>query len=328
MFLKRLPPAVVLLFLAPIFGELVSGHQTPLEFINPLSFLITALPYGFGAIICRELKIRWGKGWLSLVLLGIAFGIYEEAIVARSFFDPAWAELGALREYSFWQGVTWLWAEVLIHFHLTISILSSVVLTEIIYFNRRNERWVGHWGLAACFIGLGLWFPVLMVLNPFMPPLVAFTLSWVAIAGLVYAAWRIPAQVFRAQKAVFMPPIGYGVVTAINMSLVFTAVFILPEHNPVWLPAWPVMFVFIALLDVLTFLIIMRWSGNGASWDDRHKLAIVIGFLTFFIVFGGLRDVLSSFSGLSIVGIITAWGLWRVWTCTQTRYSAALERAG
>lgn len=328
MFLKRLPPAVVLLFLAPIFGELVSGHQTPLEFINPLGFLITALPYGFGAIICRELKMRWGKGWFSLVLLGIAFGIYEEAIVARSFWDPAWSELGVLREYSFWQGVTWVWAEVMIHFHLTVSILSSVVLTEIIYFNRRNERWVGHWGLAACFIGLGLWYPVLMVLNPFTPPLVGFTLSWVAIAGLGYVAWRIPAQVFRARKAVFMPPIGYGVITAINMSLVFTAVFILPEHNPVWLPAWPAMFVFVVLLNVLTFLIIMRWSGNGASWDDRHKLATVIGFLTFFIVFGVLRDVLASFSGLSIVSLITVWGLWRVWIYTRTRYSAALERAG
>jgi hypothetical protein len=130
--MKRLSPGVTLLLLGPVLGELVSGHQTLFEFINPLAFVLSALPYGFGAIICRELAVRWGKGWFSLALLGIAYGIYEEAIVARSVWDPDWAELGALRDYAYWRGITWTYAQVLIHFHLTISIISSVVLAEIL----------------------------------------------------------------------------------------------------------------------------------------------------------------------------------------------------
>lgn len=318
--MKRLQPGVALLLIAPLLGELISGHQTPIEFINPLNFIVTALPYGFGAIICRELKIRWGKGWLGLVLLGIAFGLYEEAIVARSFWDPQWSELGVLGDYSYWQGVTWTYAEVLIHFHLTISILSSVVLTEIIYFDRRQEPWVSDRGLAACAVGLALWMPVLMLANPFMPPLGGFILTGLTIAGLVYVAWRLPAQVFPPHKGRSIHPFLYGVVAAVNMTVVFMSVFILPEINPSWLPGWPIMFVFVALLDTLTFWLVMLWSGNGTDWDDRHKLALIIGMLAFFIVFISLRDISDGFSGASIVAIATAWGLWKLWIDTRARY--------
>jgi hypothetical protein len=316
---KKVPPGVALLLIGPLLGELVSGHQTLLEFINPLNFIVSALPYGFGAIICRELKTRWGKGWCSLALLGIAFGLYEEAIVARSFWDPHWSELGALGDYSYWQGVCWVYAEVLIHFHLTISIISSVVLTEILCFDQRLERWVNDQGLAACFVGLALWMPVLMAVNPFMPHLSGFVLSWITIAGLAYAAWRFPARVFPRREGRSVPPFWYGVVAAANMTIVFVTVFMLPEQNPSWLPGWPVMFAFVALLDALTFWLIMRWSGNGTDWDDRHKLAMVIGMLSFFIVFTGLKDLGQSLSGC-IVAVVTTWGLWKLWIRTQVRF--------
>ena len=60
--IKRALPGLVLLFLAPILGELIIGHQAPMDFINPKNFLLSSLPYGLGALICRELVIRWKKG--------------------------------------------------------------------------------------------------------------------------------------------------------------------------------------------------------------------------------------------------------------------------
>jgi hypothetical protein len=318
--MKRLTPGVALLLLAPALGELVSGHQTLFEFINPLAFVLTALPYGFGALICRELRVRWGVGWFSLALLGIAYGIYEEAIVARSVWDPDWAELGALRDYSYWRGITWTYAQVLIHFHLTISIISSVALAEILYPDRRHERWVSKRGLVVCFVGLALWMPALMAANPFVPPSGGFALAWVAIAGLAYGAWRLPAQVFPSRSGTGARPPWYGVVAAVNMTVVFLAVFMLPEENPPWLPPWPVMFAFVAVLDAVAFWLIMRWSGDGTDWDDRHKLALVSGMLAFFIAFDVLKDVNEGFGGSSIVAVLTAWGLRKLWVRTQARY--------
>lgn len=321
--MKRLSPGVALLLIAPVLGELVSGHQTLFEFINPLAFVLTALPYGFGAIICRELNVRWGKGWFSLVLLGIAYGIYEEAIVARSMWDPDWAELGALRDYTYWQGITWTYAEVLIHFHLTISIISSVVIAEILYPEQRHESWVSNRGLAACFVGLGLWMAALWALNPFVPTIPSFVLSWLAIGGLMVAAWRLPAQVFPVRPGTSTRPLWYFVAAAVNMTLVFVTIFILPESDPSWLPSWPVTFVFVAALDVLLFWLVLRWSGNGTDWDDRHKLALVIGFLAFFVAFDALHDLGEGFGGLSIVAVVAVWYLRKLWISTQARYVTA-----
>jgi hypothetical protein len=318
--MKRLSPGMALLLLAPVFGELVSGHQTFFGFINPLAFVLTALPYGFGAIICRELTVRWGKGWVSLVLLGVAYGVYEEFIVARSVWDPEWAELGALRDYSYWRGVTWTYAEVLIHFHLAISIISSVVVAEILYPDQRHESWVSNRQLAACFVGLLLWIPALWVFNPFVPPLGAFALSWLMIAGLAFLAWRLPAQPFPARPGTGTRPLWYGVAAAVNMTVVFITVFMLPEEAPSWLPSWPVTFGFVAALDVLAFGLILWWSGNGQAWDDRHKLALVIGMLVFFIVLDVFHDLDEGFGGLSIVAAVAVWYLRKLWHRTQARY--------
>jgi hypothetical protein len=96
------------------------------------------------------------------------------------------------------------------------------------------------------------------------------------------------------------------------MTIVFLTVFALPEVNPRWLPPWPVIFVFIALCDALAFALLLRWSGNGHAWDDRHKLAMVAGFLAFFVTFGALQDIDQGFGGLTLVAIATVWALRRL----------------
>jgi hypothetical protein len=312
--LKRLrnSPALVLLFMAPIFGELLSLHQTPLEFLNPISFLLTALPYGFGAILCRELVVRWRKGWASLVLLAAAYGIYEEFIVARSVWNPEWAELEILREYTFSGGFAWTYAESLIHFHVTISILCSVLLTELIFSESRREPWVGRRGLAACAIGLALWLPVFWLLAPFVPSTGGLILSVLLIAALAYAAYQLPHPLLppRPRKALW--PGWVGLVAAFNMTTMFLLTFIIPELELAWWPPWSVTFVAILILNVATVWLLAALSGNGAAWDDRHTLALVAGFLAFFLALAFLQDVSGDFTGASLVALAAIWGLRRV----------------
>ncbi len=315
MFEKRLSPGLTLLLLGPICGELLSGHQSLFEFVNPLAFVLTSLPYGFGAIICRELTVRWRKGWFSLVLLGIAYGLFEEFVVARSVWDPSWAELGAIRDYSYWHGLTWTYAEVLLHFHLTVSILTPVILTELLFPERRGERWVTNRQLAGCFVGLGLWIPVLWLINPFTPPAVGFVLTWLGMIGLLALAWALPARVLPGRPGTSTRPLWYAVVAAVNMTVVFLAVFMLPEISQRWLPPWPVMFAFVALADAILFGLVLIWSGNGTTWDDRHKLALVVGFLAFFLVF----DVLQSFAQGLLVAVGAAWAVRKLWNRVQAR---------
>jgi hypothetical protein len=303
--MKRIPPWLTLLILAPFLGEIVSGHQPPLELCNPLSVILLMLPYGFGALVCRELVRRWKKSWPSLVLLAAAYGIYEEAIVVRSFFDPNWAELDILKPYHV-LGVNWTYAEMLVHFHVLVSIAAGIILAEMIHSDRREEPWLSNQGLIACIIGLALWFPAGWLMTQYIPPWPGYILSWVAIAGLILAARYVPANVPAPIKKNPPHPIFFLLLGFTNMTLFFVVTYVLPET---WTPQVWLSICGLALLDALTLRLLLFWSGNGGAWDDRHRLAWVAGGLGFFILFNFTSDLEDGFAGRSCVSGIAIFGL-------------------
>ena len=313
--MKRIPPWLTLLILAPLLGEIVSGHQPPLELCNPLSVLLLMLPYGFGALICRELVRRWKKGWLSLILLGIAYAVYEEGIVVRSFFDPNWAELDILKPYHV-LGVNWTYSAMLVHFHVLVSIGASIFLAEMLYPDRRDASWLGNRGLIACIAGLSLWFPAGWLMTQYIPPWPGYILSGASIAGLILAARFVPANLPAAVKKNPPHPIFFLLLGFANMTLFFVAVYVLPER---WTPPLPFSILGLALLDAFTLWLALRWSGNGGAWDDRHRLAWVAGGLGFFILFNFTSDA-EAFAGRSCVSVIAVLGLilFSIWVCRHT----------
>mgnify|MGYP001154199992 CR=1 FL=1 len=105
---KKFLPIITLLLLSPLCGELLSSSSPPVEFFNPSTLLLFGALYGCGALLIREVVHRWNKGWASIFILGMAYGIFEEGVVVRSFFNPAWMDLGILGMYGRWMGVNWV----------------------------------------------------------------------------------------------------------------------------------------------------------------------------------------------------------------------------
>ncbi|MCX6836109.1 MAG: hypothetical protein NTW07_13475 [candidate division Zixibacteria bacterium] len=311
--LRRVPPWLTLLALAPILGELVSCHQTPLEFINPLNLLILSLPYGCGALVCRELMVRWRGSGLCLILLGVAYGVYEEGVVVYSLFDPQWSELGSLAQYGYYAGVNWTWAVMTVQFHAAISIGSSVALAHMIYTNRRAQPWLGKRGLAVCFAGLLTWIPVMgliMILDmkrPFPPPHL-YILACGIVLVLVYAARRFASRPASTVERAPAQPWFFFLLGLINITTVFVGVFLTAEQGT---PPLVVTVMSLMLLDGVSLWLLWRWSGYGRGWDDRHRLALVAGLLAFFVYFSFDKDI-ELWQGSSIVGVMTILGLWRI----------------
>jgi hypothetical protein len=302
--MKRIPPWLSLLVIAPLLGEIVSGHQPPLELFNPLSVLLLMLPYGLGALICRELVLRWKKSWLSLILLAAAFGVYEEAIVIRSVFNPDWMELGILKSY-YVLGVNWTYSEMLIHFHVLISIAASIMLVEMLYPDRRKERWLSNKGLNVCTIGVALWLPAGWLMTDFTPSVTVYILSWIVFATLIIAAYFVPVAIPVPVHKHPPHPVFFLLLGFMNMTLFFVSVFVLPEYMT---PPLLISIIGLIVLDSFTFWLLLRWSGNGAGWNDWHRLAWVSGSLGFFILYNTSSDM-EAFTGRSIVSALTIVGL-------------------
>src|SRR5690242_1417016 len=93
--MRRVAPAFVLIFLSPFVAEFLLG-DFPVTMLPSLLFL--AWMYGCGALLIRELTRRAGRGWPTMALLALAFGVLEEGLVTQSLFNPNYVNAHLLDE--------------------------------------------------------------------------------------------------------------------------------------------------------------------------------------------------------------------------------------
>jgi hypothetical protein len=316
---KKIPPALVLWLIAPIFGELFSGSSPLNEYINPITFITLGLLYGCGAIIVRELVIRWQKGWLGLLLLGAAYGIYEEGLLVQSFFDPGWVDLGVLAVYGRALGVNWVWAEHLTIFHALISIAASIAFVEILYPDRRAASWVEsrRWWIAN-------WFGFLFVLVLWRM-LAKYdagiwnVISVLAILALGLLARFIPARILAPREKTPPKPWRFWLIGFLGWFIQFIIVYNGSEKGTT---PFPITMLVLAIFDLFLLWIILWMNGNGAAWDDRHRLALINGALSLFLIFVPLTSG-AQMPIIYVTNPIFLIGLWWVYRGVNRRVSQA-----
>ena len=91
--LSRIAPALSLLALAPVVAEVLSGATR-------VSFIVVLIPeimvWGCGALLIREIVLRWRGGWTSMLLLGLALSVPRRKIVVLDGDGALLMKLGAL----------------------------------------------------------------------------------------------------------------------------------------------------------------------------------------------------------------------------------------
>jgi hypothetical protein len=324
---RGVPPALVLFCLAPMTAELLTGSAPPSEFFNPFSLLVLTALYGSGAILVRELVLRWQKGWPSILVLGAAYGIVEEGLMVKSFFDPHWVDLGTLGVYGRWAGVNWVWSLGLTLFHAVWSICLPILLVTLMFPRRAAEPWVGRrlfrffGGLMVVDVVFGFF-----ALTPYRPPALPYLLAVLAVIGLCVVARRLPVAFKAARRAEpgsdrprSLRYFAAGLVGAIAF---FALLWGIPNTG-----VSPAMN--LALLLLLTGGVVVGLRGGGAPsrWQARRQLALAGGALSFFIVLAPLQQLDPARAvetrGMALVGLAMA--LFLVWLAGRTR---RFEREG
>lgn len=307
--MKRIPPALVLYFLSPIIGELLSGSAPPVEFFNPFGLIILPALYGSGALLVREVALRWGKRWPTILLLGLAYGIVEEGLMVKSFFDPHWMDLGLLGVYGRWAGVNWVWSISLMIYHAVISIAIPILLVELLYPEKRDQPWLGRRGR----IGLSTLL-VLVVLFGFLalttyrPPFLLYGLALIVTAGIIWVARQLPRQFTWAMTNQPWKPIRIGLLGFFSIIGFFLCLWALPSLG---MP--PV--VTILILCAGSYLVLrLAWhAAGGGGWDDRGRFALAAGALSFFILLAPLSENypsrLDNPAGMTLVALLALIGL-------------------
>lgn len=142
---------LLLMVMTPGIPEYMTGSSKlssllydPSSFFLGLGFNIAL--YSAGALLIREFAIKYNKGWASILILGLAYGIMEEGISVHTFFISSGNPVGVLAVYGRYLGVDWIWALGISFFHSIFSIGLPLLLLSIAYPRYSREPLLGRRG--------------------------------------------------------------------------------------------------------------------------------------------------------------------------------------
>jgi hypothetical protein len=206
--------------------------------------LFTAF-YGGSAMVIRELTRRRGRGWPTIMLLALAFGLVEEGLITQSLFDPNY--LGQhLLDYGFvpWLGTAPPWAVFVLTLHVVWSMSAPIAVAEALFDGPRPEPWLGRVGLSVAgglaILGALATFAVSYASGHFLarPELLVASLVLAVVAVVV--ALRLPVRPVRGPRPVL---------PALIVGLALSTAFQLTRHLlPARLPAYAVTLILLVLL--------------------------------------------------------------------------------
>lgn len=295
--MRRISPVLVLCIIAPLVAEVLLG-DLPINLLFLPTLLGDIVLYGTGALLVRELARRRGPGWVRIVILAMSFAVFLEGVALQSLFNPHFPGIGSLGVYGHVLGVNWVWSAYVIGLHTVWSITLPILLTELLFPDRRTESWVGPNGLKSPGIAFAAVVLATMVTfyvaTRFLASLLLLACAALLAVGLVLLALRMPTvpQARPSGKRVWHTPSPWLVgLFAFLVGAVFFGVHELFPARYVVSAAVPIL-VDIALA-VIVIVLLRLWVAPGRGWQEAHSLALVTGALLdtllvgFFVIGGG-----------------------------------------
>jgi hypothetical protein len=280
---SRRAPIVTLLIVPPLLSELLSGSARLSTF--PVLVPATGV-WGCAALLIREF-VRWRRGdWRMAFTLGLALAVAEECVIQQTSLAPL-VGVPADAVYGRWLGVNWeyfLWA---LGFESVWAVVAPIALTETLFPEAREERWLGRRGVALCSVvffcgSLVAWFTWTQVFLPkffpdsaYTPPPVAFVLSLASIATLIGLANLYAASGSCRQVRVPSPRF-VGVVSALWAFVWYSQVLVAFGMFRA-LSSGLAVSAGVALA-VIALLVANHWVSSHC-WSTRHTTTAILGLV-------------------------------------------------
>ncbi|GIF05631.1 hypothetical protein [Actinoplanes siamensis] len=281
--------AWALILLAPVVAELTLGNLSLTElWVFPILVPI----YGAGALLIREVVRRFGGGFPSLLLMGLAYGLIEEGLVLQSLTSPHL--YGAADWAPRLLGVNSAYTELNLVYHPVFSITIPIVLVESLFAGHGQRPYLRRGGLigagAAALLGaLLLRVTVVPSEDPGyrVPVVPAVVVVAVALAAGITAV-RVRLRPGGRPDARSTTP---TVVAAWTAAAAFAFLALLfpfagAEQSFFTHGGWAFAPMAAAAgIAVLTAIALRRWT-RARDWSPAHLLAAAIGAMVGHTLFG------------------------------------------
>lgn len=268
--LRGMWPALALFITAPLVAEFLLGNL-PAKLLPAL--IVLAPLYGGGALLIREWVRRTGRGWPSILLLGIAYAILEEAYTTQSLFNPDYLKLhlGLLTPaYIPALGIGGWWTLWMFNVHAVWSIATPIALIEACVPDRARVPWLGRIGMIVTtmvfIFGAAASAMFQFKQDPFLASRPQFAFAAVVIVILATTAFLIPVKRLNGGDGSAPSPWIAGAVALLFGS----AALFVPQS---W--GWGAVAELVGL-DLVMLLAVLAWS-RRRGWGLKHQLGLGAG---------------------------------------------------
>lgn len=305
---RRNQAPLVLVGLSILIPELLTGSTPVLALLNPVGVLFLLGLYGGGVLLIRELSVRGGRGWGTLLLLGGAYGVAEEGLGTKTFFDAQLVHNTFSAPWGHYLGVNWAWAVQLGIFHAVFSIGLPILLVQLLYPETRGHPLLslrGGWVAGGAFgVTVALMLRLFNASYALPAYLVVGSLGVIAVLSVV--AWNIPTgwRTGRSPALRATPPAHFAV----------GAIFVWSFFGINWLLAAvtlnaPLVVGAQLALAALT----LRWVVRhlGAPPDPSAQTGLAAGLLSFLVVMAVVEDLFGDW-GAVVPALIIVYLLFRL----------------
>jgi hypothetical protein len=321
-------PLLFLLLLTPGIPEYLSASSqlTVLVIFPPLFFLFLAANlglYGSGVLLIREAMIRWKKGWASVFLLGVGYGILEEGIDLWTLFYSKANPVGNLGFYGHWLGVNWVWTVGLLIFHSVYSIGLPIFLFGLVFPELKSKSLVSGgklWTTIACLIAdsIFLFLLVSAIYGPYNPGGGLILFSGLVITILVVSAKKLPSDFLKTRLGEpSWSPFKFAIIGALLFPATLLAGGLAAGAN------LPPIVPFVLDLVLAMFILTRAYRAMGTINNQEQKTALGIGLLIPIAVFGIIASIgianwlIVAADVLFIMFSRRLWKKWHSWTLVQ-----------
>lgn len=300
--------AWTLVVLTPLIAELALG-STPIR----MAWLVLLwVPiYGAGVLLIRELVVRRGRGWPSILLLAAAYELLEDGIGLQALTSPHLYDAAGwgLRVLGF--NLPYWVANTIYHAVFTVAV--PIALTDLLFPAHRRRTYLGRTGtaVAAVITGLGvlvLRVTVSMTQDPgYQAPLPFVVGCLVAVVALAVVALVVlppdrpvagPAPVPDRRTLA----LASGVATLVLIGLTFP---LFGARQPAFSQGAVVLVPLVAAAIVACVAYrLLAGMASAPGWTDRHTLAVVGGALVGHSLVGVVAIAKTTVDRLGLVAII------------------------
>lgn len=282
---------------------LISAELTFLAVAVPSMWLLFPLlfpMYGAGVLLIRELVVRTGGGWPSLIVMGVVYELVEDVFGLQALTSEVLYNAADWGPRIF--GINTTYWEVQIGYHVVFSVLIPIVITDMIFPALRSKPYLRPGGLiitaASAVVGVvivriliaGTQDPGHQTPWPFVATVVVLIVVLCFVALRVLPRRRPTASpVTPGEQAGRGPSPAVAGAGAFASTLAFIGL-LMPLDTQEQRPAvgeggWVyVAMVVAACIGIGSLLVIRHWNAMR-GWTDLHRISLIGGSLVGHTVF-------------------------------------------